>query len=44
MDLIKDLKISKTVYSLCFPETENLLKSFLSKNDFSNFYTDTPHS
>lgn len=41
MDLIKDFKISKTVYSLCFPETENLLRSFLSKNDFSDFYNET---
>jgi aspartate/methionine/tyrosine aminotransferase len=26
MDIIKELGISKTVYSLCYPETENLLK------------------
>lgn len=41
MDLIKDLKLSKTVYSLCFPETELALKNFLSENDFSNLYTET---
>jgi hypothetical protein len=41
MNLIQDFKLSKTVYSLCFPETELAFKNFISNNNFSNLYTQT---
>lgn len=41
MDIIKDLNLSKTVYSMCFPESEKALSLLLKENDFSNLYNNT---
>lgn len=42
MDLIKEFGISKTVYSLCFPETKNILNSLLAESEsIHSMYSET---
>jgi len=42
MDIIKEFGISKTVYSLCFPETKNVLESLLQESEnIHNMYSET---